>query len=72
MSRWAPGQPLTWVPLRPDRVCEVVYDHLLGDRFRHAPRFRRWRPDRDPRSCTYEQFPVAAGVRLDDVLTPGG
>jgi ATP-dependent DNA ligase len=56
VSRWQPGRELTWVPLRPERVCEVAYDHLQGDRFRHAPRFRRWRPDRNPRSCTYDQF----------------
>lgn len=56
VSRWAGGRELTWVPLRPSLVCEVAYDHLQVDRFRHAPRFQRWRPDRDPASCTSEQF----------------
>lgn len=55
-SRWAYGRELTWVPLRPELVCEVSYDHFQGDRFRHPPRFRRWRPDRDPLSCTFDQF----------------
>jgi ATP-dependent DNA ligase len=56
VSRWSEGRELTWVPLAPVRVCEVAYDHLEGDRFRHAPRFRSWRPDREPASCTFEQF----------------
>ena len=59
VSRWAPGEPLTWVPLQPLLVCEVAYDALEGDRFRHAPRFRRWRPDRDPLSCTDDQLRLA-------------
>ncbi len=55
-SRWGyDGEP-TWVPLSPELVCEVAYDHLQGDRFRHPPHFRHWRPDLDPRSCTFEQF----------------
>ncbi len=45
-----------WIPLRPDAVCEVAYDQLDVDRFRHPARFRRWRPDRSPRSCTFDQF----------------
>jgi ATP-dependent DNA ligase len=60
-SRWAHGGELTWIPLRPELVCEVAYDHLEGYRFRHPPRFVRWRHDRDPRSCTYDQFPDARG-----------
>jgi ATP-dependent DNA ligase len=47
---------LDWVPLAPLRVCEVAYDHLQADRFRHPARFRRWRDDRDPHSCGFEQF----------------
>jgi ATP-dependent DNA ligase len=47
---------LDWVPLAPVRVCEVAYDHFDRDRLRHPARFRRWRPDRDPPSCTFEQF----------------
>ena len=47
---------LDWVPMRPELVCEVAYDHLEGVRFRHPARFKRWRPDRDARSCTVEQL----------------
>jgi ATP-dependent DNA ligase len=55
-SRWGyDGQP-TWVPLRPELVCEVSYDHLHGDRFRHPPHFKSWRPDRNARSCKFDQF----------------
>lgn len=56
-SRWNAGKDLSFVPLRPERVVEVRYDHMEGDRFRHTAQFNRWRPDRDPRSCTYEQLP---------------
>lgn len=55
-SRWNASKDLSFVPLRPDRVVEVRYDHMEGDRFRHTAQFNRWRPDRDPRSCTYEQL----------------
>ena len=55
-SRWNAGKDLSFVPLRPERVVEVRYDHMEGDRFRHAAQFNRWRPDRDPRSCTYAQL----------------
>jgi ATP-dependent DNA ligase len=55
-SRWSAGKDLMFVPLRPERVVEVRYDHMEGDRFRHTTQFVRWRPDRDPRSCTYEQL----------------
>ena len=61
-SRWNAKRDLSWEPLRPELVCEVAYDHLQGDRFRHATTFRRWRRDREPASCTYaqlEQAPVA-------------
>lgn len=66
-SRWGYGEQITWVPLQPKLVCEVAYDHLERDRFRYAARFRRWRPDREPRSCTYEQF-EDAGARISDLL----
>lgn len=57
-GRWTPGEmALDWVPLRPEHVAEVAYDHLDGQRLRHPARFVRWRPDRDPRSCTFEQLP---------------
>ena len=55
-GRWTPDQPRDWEPLRPELVCEVAYDAVEGLRFRHPARFRRWRPDRDPRSCTVEQL----------------
>jgi ATP-dependent DNA ligase len=55
-SRWNRGKDLSWEPLRPERVCEVAYDHLQGDRFRHATTFRRWRPDKRPEDCTYAQL----------------
>jgi len=54
-SRWSGGKEIEWVPLEPSLVCEVRYDRMQGDRFRHATRLLRWRPDRDPRSCTFEQ-----------------
>ena len=62
-GRWTPGEMTQdWVPLAPERVCEIAYDHLDFDRFRHPARFKRWRPDREPASCTFEQLkrPVAA------------
>ena len=58
-GRWTPDAPRDWIPLRPERVCEVAYDRLEAGRFRHPARFRRWRPDRDPRSCTLDQLMVA-------------
>jgi ATP-dependent DNA ligase len=69
-GRWEPGEmEQDWVPLAPALVCEVAYDQLDVDRFRHPARFRRWRPDREPRSCTLEQF--AAGVGgLAELLSP--
>jgi ATP-dependent DNA ligase len=67
-SRWNPGKELSFVPLRPERVVEVRYDHLEGRRFRHTAQFVRWRPDRDPRSCTYVQLQEAVNFDLADVL----
>jgi ATP-dependent DNA ligase len=55
-ARWSPEMGLDWIPVAPSLVCEVAYDHLDGDRFRHPARFRRFRHDREPRSCTFEQF----------------
>jgi ATP-dependent DNA ligase len=63
-SRWNAGKDLSWEPLRPERVVEVAYDHLQGDRFRHATTFRRWRDDRDPASCTYSQLETAVPHEL--------
>ncbi len=56
VSRWSAGKDLSWEPLRPEVVVEVAYDHMEGSRFRHTAQFRRWRPDRDPASCGYEQL----------------
>jgi ATP-dependent DNA ligase len=67
-SRWNPGKELSFVPLRPERVVEVRYDHLEGRRFRHTAQFVRWRPDRDPRSCTYDQLEETVSFDLADVL----
>jgi ATP-dependent DNA ligase len=68
-SRWNATKDLSFEPLRPELVCEVAYDHLQGPyRFRHAATFRRWRPDRDPRSCTYEQLEVAPPEELAAVF----
>jgi ATP-dependent DNA ligase len=58
-GRWTPDMELDWIPVRPVAVCEVAYDHLDSLRFRHPARLARWRPDRDPRSCTVEQFGLA-------------
>ena len=69
-SRWNSGKDLSFVPLRPERVVEVRYDHMEGERFRHTAQFNRWRPDRDPRSCTYEQLEQPVTFRLDDIV-PG-
>ena len=69
-SRWNAGKDLSFVPLRPERVVEVRYDHMEGERFRHTAQFNRWRPDRDPRSCTYEQLERPLTFRLDDIV-PG-
>jgi ATP-dependent DNA ligase len=63
-SRWSAGKDLSWEPLRIERVCEVKYDHLQGDRFRHATQFVRWRPDRRPRDCRYDQLEVTTPYAL--------
>jgi ATP-dependent DNA ligase len=69
-SRWNSGKDLSFVPLRPERVVEVRYDHMEGDRFRHTAQFSRWRPDRKPESCTYEQLEQPFTFRLGDIV-PG-
>jgi ATP-dependent DNA ligase len=68
-SRWNAGKDLSWVPLRPELVCEVGYDHMEGTRFRHVAHFRRWRPDRDPRSCTFAQLQEPVRYDLARVLS---
>ncbi|HEY1959538.1 MAG TPA: ATP-dependent DNA ligase [Polyangiaceae bacterium] len=57
-SRWNANKDLSWEPLRPERVCEVSFDHMQGRRFRHATHFKRWRPDKEPKDCTYAQLDV--------------
>ena len=70
-SRWSAGKDLSWEPLRIERVCEVKYDHLQGDRFRHAATFLRWRPDKPPQDCRYDQLEVSAAYELDKVFSSG-
>ncbi|MET3950575.1 ATP-dependent DNA ligase [Arthrobacter sp. UYEF36] len=70
-SRWSGGKDLSFTPLRPERVLEVKYDHMEGERFRHTAQFVRWRPDRDPRSCTYEQLEEPVSYHLAAVLGTG-
>ena len=67
-SRWNRGKDLSWEPLRPERVCEVAYDHMQGTRFRHAARFVRWRPDKPPRGCRYDQLEVTPAYELEKVF----
>ncbi len=67
-SRWSGGKDLSWEPLRPERVCEVKYDHLQGDRFRHATTFVRWRPDKPPQDCRYDQLAVTTPYELAKVF----
>jgi len=67
-SRWNAGRSMEWEPLRIELVAEVAFDHLQGDRFRHATRFVQWRPDRDPASCTYAQLEVAVPEELEAVF----
>jgi ATP-dependent DNA ligase len=67
-SRWNRGKDLSWEPLRPELVCEVAYDHMQGDRFRHAAQFVRWRPDKKPEDCRYDQLEVTPAYELDRVF----
>ena len=68
MNRWNAGKDMTWEPLRPEAVCEVSYDHLQENRFRHATSLVRWRPDREPTSCTYAQLDTPVPFELEDVF----
>ena len=68
-SRWAVGKDLSFTPLRPERVVEVRYEHMEGIRFRHTAQFVRWRPDREPKSCTYEQLDEPVKYDLVDILS---
>ena len=67
-NRWNAGKDMSWEPLRAERVAEVGYDNLQGDRFRHATKFVRWRPDRDPDSCTYAQLERPVPEVLEQVF----
>ncbi len=67
-SRWSQGKDLSFTPLRPERVLEVGYDHMEGRRFRHTAQFKRWRPDRDPESCGYDQLEEPVKYDLSEVL----
>jgi ATP-dependent DNA ligase len=70
-SRWSAGKDLSWQPLRIERVCEVKYDHMQGDRFRHAAVFLRWRPDKQPRDCRYDQLEVSKPYELEKIFSSG-
>ena len=71
-SRWNRGKDLSWEPLRPERVCEVAYDHMQGSRFRHAAQFLRWRPDKRPQDCRYDQLDVTPAYELERVFGARG
>jgi ATP-dependent DNA ligase len=70
-SRWSAGKDLSWEPLRIERVCEVKYDHMQGDRFRHAAQFLRWRPDKPPQDCRYDQLEVTKPYELEKIFSSG-
>ena len=67
-SRWNRGKDLSWEPLRPERVCEVTFDHMQGTRFRHAAHFVRWRTDKRPEDCRYDQLEVTPAYELERVF----
>lgn len=70
-SRWSQGKDLSWEPLRAELVVEVAYDHMQGDRFRHTAQFRRWRDDKKPSDCTYEQLEVVPPQELAEIFPQG-
>ena len=70
-SRWSGNKDLSWEPLRPQRVCEVKYDHLQGDRFRNATQFQRWRVDKPAQDCRYDQLEVTPPFELEKVFGAG-
>jgi ATP-dependent DNA ligase len=67
-SRWSAGKDLSWVPVKPGVVIEISYDQLTGDRFRHATRFERWRPDKDPEDCTFSQLKLPEGPGFSSIF----
>ncbi|HEX5475887.1 MAG TPA: ATP-dependent DNA ligase [Vicinamibacterales bacterium] len=70
-SRWSAGKDLSWEPVRIERVCEVKYDHMQGDRFRHAAIFQRWRDDKEPKDCTYDQLEITPPYELERIFAAG-
>jgi ATP-dependent DNA ligase len=70
-SRWSAGKDLSWEPLKIERVCEVKYDHMQGERFRHAGIFLRWRPDKRPQDCRFDQLEVAKPYELERIFSSG-
>jgi ATP-dependent DNA ligase len=70
-SRWSAGKDLSWEPVRVERVCEVKYDHMQGDRFRHGAVFQRWRPDKRPQDCGYDQLEVTKPYELEKIFSSG-
>jgi ATP-dependent DNA ligase len=70
-SRWSQGKDLSWEPLRPELVAQVAYDHMQGNRFRHTAQFRRWRADKKPSDCTYDQLEVVAPEELAEIFAGG-
>ena len=70
-SRWSAGKDLSWEPLRIERVCEVKYDHMQGERFRHGALFVRWRPDKPPQDCRYDQLEVTKPYELQRIFSSG-
>jgi ATP-dependent DNA ligase len=70
-SRWSAGKDLSWEPLRIELVCQVAYDHMQGTRFRHTAQFRRWRPDKSPRECTFDQLEVVPPHELARIFSAG-
>ena len=71
-SRWNRGRDLSWEALRPERVVEVAYDHLQGERFRHGTTFVRWRPDKRPEDCRYDQLEETAAYELSAIFGTTG
>jgi ATP-dependent DNA ligase len=67
-SRWSQGKDLSWEPLRPELVVEVAYDHMQGNRFRHTAQFRRWRTDKKPADCTYDQLEVVPPLEIKEIF----
>ena len=71
LSRWSQGKDLSWEPIRPELVVEITYEHMQGARFRHMAHFRRWRPDKKPRDCTYAQLEVVPPQELAAIFSSG-